>query len=252
MLRAKGFINLSSGSLGETTFMKINGKYTAREKVAISKDRIKLHPSYEMLRQNYNDFATCSVAGKTLRNAVSTLSKFAKDSEMVRRVQKQMGKVVRKTTTNSNGTYAVATGDITLFRGFNFNNKARLRATMNARYLAKIHRDTGELTIDIPSFMPVNAIKAPEGTTHFKIVSIGASVDFSTQRHNMNQQKYQSPMIPFDGTATTSLNILHQLPPDSPDTLVIILGLQFYKAAGEFVEPVKSYAANPLCIVEIE
>ena len=52
---------------------------------------------------------------------------------------------------------------------------------MFVAYSSTIDRVAGTLDIDIPSFIPSNMIAAPNGTTHFKVISGGAEIDFENE-----------------------------------------------------------------------
>jgi hypothetical protein len=62
--------------------------------------------------------------------------------------------------------------------GFEFNIKGKLGNALYAPFVATINRVTGTIETTIASFIPANMIAAPNGTTHFKIESAGAEVDF--------------------------------------------------------------------------
>ena len=235
--------------MGETTFMKINGKYTARNKVVTPLHGTGRDPKLVRVRENSAEFTTCSKSGKVLRGAIGQLLNDAKDSGVARRLHKEISKVIHTDNTSVRGKRILKDGNFRLLIGFNFNIKARLRAAFNLKFATQMNRLTGELTINIPSFKPETIIKAPLGTTHFKIVSAGTAVDFSMYQA-IKTETIISPLIPWDSNVTTPINAVHHVDANTPDTLFLVLGIQFYKVAGQWIDKVKMGNANCLCIVD--
>ena len=52
------------------------------------------------------------------------------------------------------------------------------QTTFFAPYASDINRVTGELEASVPAFVPENLVTAPAGSTHCKLISVGAEVDF--------------------------------------------------------------------------
>ena len=250
MLRVKSFLNFSGGSMGETTFMKINGKHTAREKVVVNKKRYEKEPRYGRTRENSTEFGHASSSGKTIRSGVNTLLTGCTDSGMVRRLQKELGRVILSDQTSERGKRNIKSGDIKLLLGFNFNIKSRLRGVFNVGYTTQINPEGGELTINIPSFKPTSAIKPPEGTTHFKIVTAGLAVNFNDITDTTAPVIVELPLMPWDNNDTVSFNAVHTLTITTGHSVVMVLGLQFFQESGKWIDRVKGGSANCLAIVD--
>ena len=58
--------------------------------------------------------------------------------------------------------------------------KCKLGTSLFAPYVGSIDRASGTITVVIDPFVPINMIAAPVGSTHFKIISAGAEIDFET------------------------------------------------------------------------
>lgn len=95
--------------------------------------------------------------------------------------------------------------DTTMLQGFDFNNDAKLQATIFASFDATINRVTGAAAIAIPPFVPVNEVVAPSGATHYKIVSMAAEIDFATGTTITDSQL--SGTLPLDAAPTIALNL---------------------------------------------
>jgi AraC-like DNA-binding protein len=115
-------------------------------------------------------------AGKTLRMAFRTLLLNSADNRMVSRLTQAMVKVIQADLVNERGLRNVIDGEAELLAGFEFNIGGKLGTSLFAPFVGAIDRVTGEITVDLASFIPANMIAAPSGTTHFKIISAGAEI----------------------------------------------------------------------------
>ena len=236
--------------MGDTTFMKIKGKYTARPKAVRAVGKFKKHPRLARTRENAGDFGNSSKSGKVLREAIQELVR-AKDGGMVRRLHKVLSKVLRTDSINQPGKLQVNCGDLSLLIGFNFNIKASLRGAMNLPYFSELNRETGMIGITMPSFKPANCIKAPDGTTHFKIVTEAVSIDFTDFKKVSTTITEVTPLMPWDDIDTSTIQSINKLPCSVSDTLFLVVGIQFFQVAGKWVKTVKGNAANCLAIVAV-
>ena len=249
MAHQKGFITLEQGSLGETTFFKINGKYRAREKgVYASKHKWKYDPGYEGRRQIAGYFTNGVKAAKLIRESVRSLI-HRKGIDISSRLRKEWIKVVYMDRKSNPGIKQVRTENIDHMLGYNFNQACSLRSVFNTRYSTNADRLSGKLLIHIPSFIPTERIKAPKGTTHYKIVSAGFVYDFGNQSYKGEYFKTES--LPWNDVPIADLEISMHVPENSTDPLFIYLGLEFIQEALGKSNPVSLYKLDPLCIVDI-
>lgn len=79
------------------------------------------------------------------------------------------------------GLRNVIDGEAELLAGFEFNIRGKLGTSLFAPFVGAIDRVAGEITVDIDPFVPANMIAVPNGTTHFKIISAGAEIDFEAE-----------------------------------------------------------------------
>lgn len=89
---------------------------------------------------------------------------------MVSRLTQLMVKVIQADLVNERGLRNVIDGEAELLKGFDFNITGKLGTTLFAPFVGVIDRVTGEIKVDLESFIPANMIAAPGGTTHFKII----------------------------------------------------------------------------------
>ena len=177
MARQKGIIKLK-GTIGDITFYKSQDGYLAREKGGIEASRIASDPAFQRTRENGAEFGRAGKAGRLLRTALRPLLLNSADSRMVGRLTQRMVKVIQADQVSERGQRNVIDGEAELLMGFEFNIRGKLGTTLYAPYTTTIDRVAGELEVNLASFIPANMIASPGGTTHFKIISGAAEVDF--------------------------------------------------------------------------
>jgi hypothetical protein len=248
MARQKGIIKLK-GTIGDITFYKTKDGHLAREKGGIDASRIANDPAFQRTRENGSEFGRAGKAGKTLRTALRTLLLNSADSRMVSRLTQTMVKVIQADLTNERGLRNVIDGEAELLVGFEFNIGGKLGTTLFAPFVGAIDRVTGEITVDLASFIPANMIAAPSGTTHFKIISAGAEIDFEAEVFVTTNS--ETAILPWDMTPTVAINHLNAVTPNSTKPLFLALGVEFYQEVNGRMYPLKNGSYNPLALVQV-
>lgn len=248
MAKLKGPLKIQ-GTLGDITFAKTTDGYIVKEKTSLDGKRIATDPSFQRTRENGAEFARAGKAGKLLRNAVHALLQNAKDSRVTSRLTGDMMKVIKADITSARGLRNVIDGDTSLLQGFEFNASAKLGATLYVPFTTTIDRVAGTLSVSIPVFVPAEKIVAPPGTTHFKIVSTGAEVDFDQE--NFITDTKDSGVLAWDSTPTAQINLSNAVTPNSTHPLFLVLGIQFYQQVAGIHNPLKNGAFNALSVVKV-
>jgi len=249
MARQKGIIKLK-GTIGDITFYKTQDGHLAREKGGIDAKRIASDPAFQRTRENGSEFGRAGKAGKVLRSAVRALLLNSADSRMVSRLTKAMVKVIQADMVSIRGLRNVIDGEIDLLLGFEFNLRGKLGTSLFAPYLGAIDRATGLVTVNVDSFIPSNSIAAPGGTTHYKITSMAAEIDFEAEIfHEMHSE---SAILPWDSVLTAPINLINNLPAASTKPLFLVLGVEFFQEINGQMYPLKNGSFNPLAIVKVD
>lgn len=249
MARQKGIIKLK-GTIGDITFYKTQDGHLAREKGGIDASRIATDPAFQRTRENGSEFGRAGKAGKILRTALRPLLLNSADSRMVSRLTQSMVKVIQADTTSVRGLRNVIDGEAELLFGFEFNIRGKLGTSLFAPFTATIDRVAGTLDADLASFIPSNMIAAPSGTTHFKMVSGGAEVDFEAETFVVATS--ETAILPWDATATAAINLSNAVTANSTSPLFLALGIEFYQEINGQMYPLKNGAYNPLSIVKVD
>jgi hypothetical protein len=248
MAKQKGIIKLE-GTIGDITFYKSQDGFLAKGKGGITKDRIANDPSFVRTRENGAEFGNAGKAGRTMRTAFRALLLNAADNRMVGRLASKMVKVIQADLTNPRGLMNVIDGEAELLEGFDFNKYGKLGTTLYAPYTAAIDRVLGSLTVDIPAFVPGNMIAAPGGTTHFKIISAGAEIDFENESFVVDNQS--TGIMPWDNVATAVINLANAVTANSTHPLFLALGVEFYQEVNGQMYPLKNGTYNALSLVKV-
>ena len=101
----------------------------------------------------------------------------------------------------------------------------------------------------IDAFVPTNMINAGGGSTHFKINSAGAAVDFEGNVYTVEVNS--SAVLPWNNVATATLTLTNTVPANSTQPLFLLLGIEFYQEVNGTMYPLKNGAFNPLAIVKV-
>ena len=248
MAKQKGIIKLE-GTIGDITFYKSQDGYLAREKGGIDANRIASDPAFQRTRENGNEFGAAGKAGKMLRVALRALLQNTADNRMVSRLTQEMVKVVQADAINARGERNVIDGEAELLEGFEFNKNGKLGTALYAPFAAVINRVTGLLNVDMPPYVPVNMIAAPGGTTHYKIISAGAEIDFENETFVIDNNN--SAILPWDSVASTALNLSNAVTANSTHPLFMALGIEFYQEINGVKYTLKNGAFNALALVKV-
>ena len=248
MAKQKGILKLE-GTIGDITFYRSQDGYLAREKGGVSGDRIASDPKFQRTRENGSEFGSAGKAGKVLRDSLRVLLQNSSDNRMVSRLTQQMVKVLQADTVSVRGKRNVIDGEAELLEGFDFNLNGKLNNTLYAPYTSTITRASGLLNVSVPSFIPSNMIAAPDGTTHFKIVSSGLEIDFENGVYITDTQT--TGFMNWDEVATSIIDLDNQVTANSTHPLFLVLGVEFYQEVNAVKYPLKNGAYNALTIVKV-
>ena len=92
-------------------------------------------------------------------------------------------------------------------------------------------------------------IAAPGGTTHFKIISAGAEIDFENE--SFIETHSESDILPWNQTTTATINHVNTVTADSTKPLFLALGLEFYQEVNGSMYPLKNGSYNPLALIQV-
>ena len=135
-------------------------------------------------------------------------------------------------------------------KSLGLKTKGKLGSTLFAAYSNNFDRVTGEATVDIPPFSPSVRIAAPAGTTHFKLVTGAAELDFANETSTFESD--ETAILPYDSADTAVVNFVTALTPNSALPVIQVLGVEFYQEVNGQMYPLKNGAFNALAIVYVD
>lgn len=249
MARQAGIIKLK-GTIGDISFYKSKDGHLARAKGGVDANRIKNDPAFQRTRENGSEFGTAGKGGKLLRTSLRLLLQNASDKRVTSRLTKDLLRVVKSDTTNERGLRTIQDGDMSLIEGFDFNIGGKLATLLYASYSNTYDRAAGTLSTTLPDFVPNASIVAPSGTTHFKINSGIAEIDFASETFVFDSDS--SSVLPFDGSTVSALSLDTSITAGSTYPVFMVIGIEFYQEVNGTMYPLKNGAYNALAIAGID
>lgn len=249
MGRQEGVIQLTGG-VGNLSFYKSQDGYLVRKKSGVSRERIMSDRAYTRTRENIAEFGRGAKATKLLRRAFGPLIRTAADNRVTSRLTSTIMKIIKSDAINARGERSVAHGDITLLEGFQFNKNAGLAKTFGAPFTATIDRAGGKMKVTVAAFNPAELISAPQGATHFRLKSVGASIDFKTNGFSTGES--ESAYFPVGGEQQPSFTLSHTVTPGPSSSLLLVLGIEFAEFVNGVQYPLKDAVGNAMAVVKVE
>lgn len=246
MAKQKGIVPLE-GTIGNVTFYKSKAGYLAREKGGVDGSRIATDPAFARTRENGSEFGRAGKAGRLLRTSLRALLLSINDSYMTGRLTREFVKVIRADEISPRGQRNVIDGEAELLQGFEFNQNGRLGATLYAPFTTSINRATGELSVVMPSFVPMNMIAAPAGATHYKINAAGVEIDFEAETFVVDLGSTGEAAIGTNPAPMTTLTAT--VTPASTKPLFLAVGIEFFQQVNGATYPLRNGAYNALSLV---
>ncbi|WP_207625677.1 hypothetical protein, partial [Niastella populi] len=107
-----------------------------------------------------------------------------------------------------------------------------------------------EVTVTIPAFVPRNMVQEARGTTHFRIVAAAAAINFDTEKYEYAMQGTAD--LPYNSDPTQANTLTLALPANSTDTVVAVLGIEYYQRVNSRSYALKSGDHNASSIVLVD
>lgn len=249
MAKQKGIVKLR-GSINGITFYKTQDGYLARESGGVDRNRIAKDPAYQRTRENASEFGHCGRSSALLIRAFRCILRKSIDNRAISRLVKQLFRVIQADQTSLRGYRNVDDGELGFLLGFEFNAKSSFTGSFFTPITTAVNRVSGEITLDIGAFVPMDMVVAPSGTTHYKIISAGGAVDFVSNSF-VTTHTETVPLL-FDMVATAPIQHVNTIPANSLHSLFLVVGLVFYQEVGGELYALNNGAHNAFSIVKIE
>ena len=250
MAKQDGIIKIK-GTVDDLTFANTKDGYQVRKKTRkVSKETFASDPKYARLRENMSEFTRATNGSKLMRVAVNEALLNCSDRRFTTRLSKEMMKVIKSDAISDRGKRTIMNGDATLLKDFVFNNNAVLSIIFKPAVTATIDRVTGKLSVEIPAFIPEDAIIAPHGTTHFKFHCAATDINFDTGKF-VTKMADSAGIKNDDRLLTAPFTLQHDLNANSTNPLFLLLGIRFYMEVNGKLYPSKDGGFNSLSIIDV-
>lgn len=219
-----------SGSIDDLTFYQSRHGSFVRKKGRIDKSRMATDPNFQKLRENIAEFGRAAKSGKLLRIAFRNMLKNAKDGDTSNRISKLMFSVLRTDVTSEPGDRQITKGDLNLIDKFEFNQILKISDAIYAPHNLSLDRATGRVNVELVSFVPKQALNAPEKAHHFKLTLGAAEFDFAN--YTQKYSEATTAQLPLNDNPTEDIGLTAMLTPNSTGLIIVALGLEFYEQRG--------------------
>ncbi len=249
MARQKGIIPLE-GTIGNITFLKTRDGYLAKEKSSIPASRMYTDPAFARTRENWSEFGNAGKGAKLIRATFNQALRLVKDRRLTGNLVKMLVRVVQSDTVHERGQRRVSAGNLSLLEGFEFNSGSRLDQVLYAPYTVTVDRAEGEVSVSVSPFVPAQAVIAPGGTTHCRVIAAAAAVDFEAGSYSGSLD--QSADVPYDQQPVTLPALSCNVPAESTLPLLVVFGVQFMQEVNGSMYPLQNGAFNALAVVKVD
>ena len=181
MAKLKGIFKFT-GTIGGVTARKVDGEYIVQEKSSLDRERVMTTEEFAHSRLAMDDFRTACYGSKLLREAFYTTGKTAGDRNQYARLTGFFRKLQETDTVNAKGQKQLSACNLDRIREFNWNKKAGMHSIFYAHSTMTADLETGTVTATIPALKPQDMIRAPHGTSHYRLTFNGAAIDFEGRR----------------------------------------------------------------------
>ena len=244
MAQQTGILGLK-GTVGGLVFAKDG---SVRQKPASNKTSFMGAASMARTRENASEFGAAASASKLLRDSLRVAIQAASDSRMVSRLTQKMREIIGMDEDNDRGGRQVLKENVAGLLGFNFNLGAGIGQTLFFAY--SLAGQGADVALRIPSLNPTTDLKAPQGATHYELLFAASALNFETKTYGQGVVAAPAGIQPLSGPAVADTAIVATLPaaPAVTETVVAVVGINFYQELNGRYYPLNNNASNPLAI----
>lgn len=246
MAHQKGIVGLR-GTIGGMTFRKDG---SVRHATEASKEHYANARSMARVRENAAEFSFAATAGKRLCAALGKQLRDSGDRSMRTRLFQLLRYIINLDADNPRGQRQVLKVHTPELAGFDFNTAAPLHTQLFITLDVSIS-PAWVVTTTIPALVPVEELAAPVKATHYMFEVGVAVLDFTNDTSRIVTASGVPAPAPIGGVADPSLSITAALgaPPDPAETVVVVLGLNYYQEVNGRLYSLENGANNPLTII---
>ena len=187
----------------------------------------------EPMKQHAATFTRAVKAGKLVRRAFETFLAEVHDRTMHNRLMKVLMQCFK--TDKSQPEDAHPYPNLGMLEKFTFNRRGGLSQQSSAGFNISINRQAGEVTLNIPSFVPSLYFSDPGRRTHYQFLCSVAELDFDTD--GFETVDLTSGILPLNNQVATAIHHVQPIKAGSVLPFIAAFGIQFFGSSNNSRHP---------------
>ncbi|NII27924.1 hypothetical protein HB364_22765 [Pseudoflavitalea sp. X16] len=220
-----------SGSLGDLTYFENEYGPQVKEKGGPTKWQVKNLDSMANTRHNAAEWKRATAASKLTRLALGSLRHSVKNIKLSGRMIGRLLAVLKADQVHDRGERVVASGDLSLLTGFEFNYKLSLDDALPLNIANCMAVQPGKVAVNIPAFRLRKKKSLPVDATHYRLVSCILTIDF--EKRTFRQDKQEGALQAMGRQTGEGFCIEQVVQPDNEQGCFWLMGIEFYKMVNE-------------------
>jgi len=225
MARQDGIIPLR-GSKGDLTFSKGPFRNLATRKSGPTRKQVLKSKQFKRTRENAAEFKTAVRSATLVRRPLRPILRGSTNVWLNGRMNRLLLNAVRSDKTHFRGERAMQPEALSILKGFEINHQNTISRRKGVPCKVKRNLRKGIIQLTIPSFIPKSALTPPEGATHFKIVTVSATLDFN--KNTWTNTVEESLLLPISRRKTKVLSFEHPVSAKAGEAQLVAVGILFY------------------------
>lgn len=116
-------------------------------------------------------------------------------------------------------------------------------------YSTQINGANGKITVAFNEFIPALAVKVPPAATHFKLLTMGAELDFENETFITDQK--ETAMLQWHNNPLSALILENTVSSASKHPLFLVMGIRFFQMVNGAFYPLKVESFNALSVIKV-
>lgn len=247
MPKATGIARLTGlvGSVGNLTYCRDG---TVRKRRTPGNDAFLHAPALQPLRDSAAALTVAAKVGAQLRAALAPYLLPYRGLSLNGRLVSALRRLITRDTTQPVGQRRLLSEHLPELVGFSFNPAASLPAALLAG-CSLTPAPAGGLLLNIPPLGPAASAAAPRGATHYGLTVAIALLDLAAwTSRGVALPDLPAPSLLTDSSAgPVQLTIAPADAPTPAESVVVVLGLHFYRLSAGQLQPLTA-ATAPLAV----
>lgn len=240
-----------TGRVGSLSYYQTRRGDRVRCRKGVSGKRVRTAPEFVRTRENASEFGRASKAGKALRIALGPRVDDLCDSLYHNRLRSVIYEIIKSDPIHTRGKRLFSAGNPGLLLNFQFNNARDFALILDTSlYSSTLDPHSGIADICIASFVPGRDLRFPQPATHFRFFAAAIAIDFD--KLTFHKDISDSGPLLINQLPSAVINLAHQLPANTGQTWLLILGIQFEMIINEVSYEMKNKQMNGMMILEVK